>query len=163
MEIVLFTYQRYIRAHFSPYWYYACLIDCRLVYMKAMNQFNFILSSKASLFLRFTLLFFPLGTELLLLVSVCKVLTILLFFPLIIRVGLVKDTRLTLLKRKFLMRHTMRMVLHYSASKALDQIICKLYKWNQYALISLCSSAIYACTRFLLSNTLLNVQISLCY
>lgn len=158
-----FSFIRNIFVLISLFTDYTCLINCRLVYMKAMNRFNFILSFKVSLFLRFILLFFPLGTELFLLVSVCKLLTILLFFPLIIRVGLVKDTRLTLLERKFLMRHTMRMVLHCSASKALDQTICKRYKLNQYALIAFCSSAIYAYPLIFYSATHTNVQVYLCY
>lgn len=70
-------------------------------------------------------------------------------YSLIVRVGLVKDIRLTLHKRKFLMIHTMRMVLHYSASRALDQTICKPYKLNPYALISLCI-CLYA--HFVLGN-----------
>jgi len=53
-----------------------------------------------------------------------------------IRVDLVMDTRITLQRRKFQMRHTVRMVLHYSASRVLDQTICKLYKLNQYVILS---------------------------
>jgi len=64
------------------------------------------------------------------------------------------DTRLTLRKRKFLMRHTMRTALHYSASRALDPIICKLYKLNRYALFPLCCVVICASTYVVLGNTL---------
>lgn len=62
-------------------------------------------------------------------------------------------TRLTLWKRKFLMRHTVRMVLHYSASRVLDQTICKLYKLNQYVIFSLHNGHSLS-THFVLGETL---------
>ena len=42
------------------------------------------------------------------------------------------DTKITLQRKKFLMRHIKRMELHYFESKALDLIICKQYKLKQY-------------------------------
>jgi len=59
-----------------------------------------------------------------------------LIFLQIFRVVLAMDTKITLQRKKFLMRHIKRMELHYFESRALDLIICKQYKLKQYVFFS---------------------------
>ena len=61
------------------------------------------------------------------------------------------DTKITLQRKKFLMRHIKRMELHYFESKALDLIICKQYKLKQYVFFfsPLCTSRLYRFVGFL--------------